>query len=698
MKNGSIDRRALVARHDVRQTSLDPRGAVSVGNGEFAFTFDITGLQTFPDEFPVEPRPNEPDRDAPGTFLGTQAQWAWHSIPGEREYDLAESTRWHEVDGREVPYLEEVADTAEQAAATRWFRANPHRLDLGRIGFCGADGAALQAAELTATEQVLSLWEGIARSTFARAGHGVTVTTAAHPHRDAIGVSVSGGAAAGLAIRIAFPYGSGDWHNAADWENPTRHTTTVTERDGGWLVERELDGSRYEARIVARGAALERAGEHEIRLRLTGDDAEFSIEFSTDGSGDMVGLPGREPGRNVLRAAEIRGASADHWASFWSAGSAIALASDDDPRAAELERRIVLSQYVTAVNCAGSLPPQETGLVCNSWRGKFHLEMHWWHAAHFPMWGRPELLRRSLGWYAEALDLARATARAQGYAGARWPKQLGSAMRETPSTIGVFLLWQQPHPIALAELVYRATGDRAVLEEFAEMVFETADFMADVVTEDDDGRFVLGPPLIPAQESYAADRLRMSNPTFELAYWRWALRVASEWRERLGHEARERWIRVAEGIADPHMRGGVYTSVDVPPFTIREDHPSMLGALGFVPDVGLIDPAVMRATYLDVLREWDWESTWGWDYPLMAMTASRLGEPGWAIDALMRDAAKNEVAASGHNHQNDSLPLYLPGNGGLLAAIAVMAAQHRETGDGFPPGWSIAQEGFTTTM
>jgi hypothetical protein len=258
-------------------------------------------------------------------------------------------------------------------------------------------------------------------------------------------------------------------------------------------------------------------------------------------------------------------------------------------------------------------------------------------------------------------------------------------------------VWQQPHPISLAELVYRDSGDPAVLEQFAEMVFETADFMADFAKETD-GRFVLGPPLIPAQESYASERMRMSNPPFELAYWRWALRVASAWRERLGLKPRDAWIRVAEGLVEPHVRDGVYTAVDVPPFTIREDHPSMLGALGFVPDVGMIDPAIMRATYLDVLRAWDWGSTWGWDYPLMAMTASRLGEPAWAIDALMRDADKNEVVASGHNRQNGSLPLYLPGNGGLLAAIAVMAARHRESGDGFPEDWSVEIEGFTTTM
>ncbi|MGO4419866.1 hypothetical protein AB4Z54_14300, partial [Streptomyces sp. MCAF7] len=65
------------------------------------------------------------------------------------------------------------------------------------------------------------------------------------------------------------------------------------------------------------------------------------------------------------------------------------------------------------------LPPQESGLVANSWYGKFHLEMHWWHAAHFAAWGRPELLARSMDWYLSILDSARETARRQSYEGAR---------------------------------------------------------------------------------------------------------------------------------------------------------------------------------------------------------------------------------------------------------------------------------------
>eukprot|EP01045_Picozoa_sp_COSAG04_P012519 COSAG04_NODE_845_length_9916_cov_16.855455_5_plen_170_part_00 len=42
------------------------------------------------------------------------------------------------------------------------------------------------------------------------------------------------------------------------------------------------------------------------------------------------------------------------------------------------------------------------------------------------------------------------------------------------------------------------------------------------------------------------------------------------------------------------------------------------------------------ATAFDaVMARWDWSSAVGWDYPMLAMTAMRLGRPADAIDALM---------------------------------------------------------------
>src|SRR5262249_43211441 len=92
-------------------------------------------------------------------------------------------------------------------------------------------------------------------------------------------------------------------------------------------------------------------------------------------------------------------ASAKYWNRFWSMGGAVELSNSRDKRSEELERRVVLSQYLTAIQCSGSLPPQETGLTVNSWYGKFHLEMHWWHGAHFALWNRLPLFERSLAWY-----------------------------------------------------------------------------------------------------------------------------------------------------------------------------------------------------------------------------------------------------------------------------------------------------------
>lgn len=82
----------------------------------------------------------------------------------------------------------------------------------------------------------------------------------------------------------------------------------------------------------------------------------------------------------------------------------------------------------------------------------------------------------------------------------------------------------------------------------------------------------------------------------------------------------------------------------------------------------------------------------------MAMTAARLEDPEAAVDALLLSAGKNTVLPpNGHNRQTDSLPLYLPGNGGLLAAVALMAAGWDNGPDrhapGFPADWAVAWEG-----
>lgn len=67
--SGGLDRRAIVSRHDPVLHDVDPRSPLSVGNGEFAFTADVTGLQSLWERY---------ENAVP---LCTQSQWGWHSFP-----------------------------------------------------------------------------------------------------------------------------------------------------------------------------------------------------------------------------------------------------------------------------------------------------------------------------------------------------------------------------------------------------------------------------------------------------------------------------------------------------------------------------------------------------------------------------------------------------------------------------------------
>lgn len=672
---GTPDRVATVARHAVRITQLDPCAPLQVGNGEFAFAVDPTGMQTFPDAYPVE---------GGGSLLGTMAQWGWHSLPAPREYALSETMRDYDTPHGRVPYVDLQGDShdgASQTEAETWLRGNPHKLQLATIGlWTGAD--VVDVGSLKGVDQCLDLWTGIIDSRFRLVGAGYRVRTAAHPERDAVAFEVAGPAGVPVGVRLRFPYGSDAWANASDWSRPEAHTTRVEPVSGGWRVSRRLDETSYTVTAYGDRLELRVLSEHDLVIAGVGE-ARVVVEFSQE-------RPGGPLDSSAVLAASARG-----WAEFWTLGASVDLAGSSDPRAPELERRTVLSQYLTAVNCAGSLPPAETGLLLNSWRGKFHLEMHPFHALHFAAWGRPRLLERSLGWYQRVLGVARETARRQGLPGARWPKQVGPDGREAPSSIGPFLVWQQPHLIYLLEMLYRAAPSRELLERYAELVHDTAEFMAAFAVGHTDG-FHLGPPVVPAQESYAASRSTAHDPTFELAYWAWGLEAASGWWRRLGRPPPELWSDVAACMAKPLVRDGAYAALATPPYLVRDDHPSMLAGYGLVPPTHVIDRETMARTYDDAMSDWDWDSTWGWDYPVAAMTAARLGRPADAVDALLLDRAKNTHLITGHNRQTHLLPAYLPGNGGLLLAVALMAGGWDGSGPtpGFGRGWAVAHEGL----
>src|ERR1035441_1033952 len=227
-----INRRDVVSRHKPTRHETDPRPPLSVGNGEFAFTPDPTGLQTFPQPYETQ------------MPLCTQSQWGWHTAPnptGKGPADL----RLTEFDtfGRKVGYP---TSSDGQKPLFDWLRENPHRLHLGRIGF-----AIDKLADVRFIQQTLDLWTGTLHSEFEWRGQKITVETCCHPTEDMIAVTVRGR----IPVVFEFPYASGAM-DAADWAHPEKPQTSQQAATPNRLdLDRRLDGDTYTVSIAWPGVA-----------------------------------------------------------------------------------------------------------------------------------------------------------------------------------------------------------------------------------------------------------------------------------------------------------------------------------------------------------------------------------------------------------------------------------------------------------
>ena len=642
----------------------------------------------------------------------------------------------------------------------------------------------------------------------------VAVETAAHPELDAVAVrlqcSVRGGGRSGspcpLALRLAFPYGSSAFGaSASDWNAADSAHSTVVLRAGptGASLLRRLDGDAYRVECAWDSGSLRltRIASHvfdllptKSALRAAGLDVRVACLYAPvvrDARGDFevvrfpVGtLSGSQWIANKTTATqavlagktpvpgfdELRAAAASFWPAFWRSGAFVDFASSSsDPSAFELERRVVLSQYLMRINNAGAEPPQETGLLCNSWNGKHHNEMRFWHLAHWPLWGRPELLARSDSFFEEQFVNATAYASLQGYAGAHWPKETAAGVNasmfnvpwvgldhaawpfggapngtmfvwESPAIANALVIWQQPHSIMLAELQRRAAaaagGEPAaaiVVQRLLHIVLASADYLAsrfyfNASDGGGAGRWWIGPPVLGGHET--GDAFRTYNPTFEIVYAAHVLDLANEWRAAAGLPANAAYDAVAGGLADlptdlaspsagpplysldrwcvcMYLPGGTNNASCqqswVPPNGSSCDpvtsHPLTVGVLGMVNgryhgDRYGVNVRSANATVAAVLSQWStsWTSAWGWDDALLASAMLRLQ---WDPRAIVDSALLDPQFPFYKNGHTVCCPTYLPGNGGLLLSIAMLAAGTTESpGNYFPPEWNAVTEGF----
>lgn len=745
--NLPIDRHALVTRHDLDWPSLE--GQIPLGNGNFAFNADGTGLET--------------------VGGNTMCHWCWHSFPLPPGVKPSEIRPWATPDhGRMTQPL----TSRDPEPIYDWERLNPQPLNLGRIGFVNAEGERLTASDVQMISRHLELWTGILTSHFNYLGQPVTVQTCVDPKSDTVAVQVESPLLRDgqLQVMLDFPAPAqnvGAW--VGDYSRAAGHQTTLVRQTHGRLrLHRTIDDVQYDVVLSGQGVVTGRPAviHPEIESARYGADGggwtnvtaqvaaalrdQGSVTANNDSFGDpALGHPkrleikyrldGKERTRNlsenetwnigaslhqfiVAPAAgtgamdftchfgtnaadaaannfeQVKSACLISWPAFWNSGGAIDLSGSRDPRWMELERRIVLSQYELAVQSAGDNPPAEVGLTgTDPWCAKWHFEMIWWHLAHYALWDRWPMADKALTIYARVTPEARAIAKNFDYQGLMWPKSTGPNGFNDGYPIEMALLWREPHPIFFAELDYRLHPTPATLARWKNIVFGTADFMADYPKRNPvSGQYNLD-PVFPASEGQSSP-LR-TNTVFEIAYWHVGLEMAQQWRLRLGLSREPHWDVVASHLAPLPEKDGLYifSNFRSDTFTTRTfDHVDNIGIAGMLPPFQGLDPATAKRTVEEVGRSWNWDATWGWDFPWMAMAAARVGDPKLAVDALLNSSVKNRY--DGRGICTGGPGPYLPGNGGLLYAVAMMAAgwdgAPTRNAPGFPTdgSWTVRWE------
>ena len=234
-----INRKALVERHTVINNHFDSLSSLSVGNGGFAFTVDVTGLQSFPNAY------------AKGVPLGTESEWGWHSFMNTNHYTFDETLKDYLIHGRNIPYSVEIKSPERKKEAVNWFRQNPHRLQLGNIGFdiIKKDGSLATIDDIINIHQTLDLWTGEIHSQFTVENIPVDVVTICHQQQDAIAVKIISPLLKEqrFRLRLRFPYPTAAWADMGDnFKNDDKHISKIIfQKNNEALFQHIIDTTKY---------------------------------------------------------------------------------------------------------------------------------------------------------------------------------------------------------------------------------------------------------------------------------------------------------------------------------------------------------------------------------------------------------------------------------------------------------------------
>ncbi|MCL2479610.1 MAG: hypothetical protein FWF22_08915, partial [Treponema sp.] len=324
MNNFKIDRRALVTRHNPNYRQPAKNAPLSVGNGSFCYTADFAGLQSFGSGYSYFP-------------LCTMSEWGWHSYPdaGRDPADLRLTP--FDTWGREVGYA---VDGSGQEELYNSLRQNPHRFNLGSIGFDLPDSAI---DDCTGVNQVLDLWSGIIDSSFSLWREKINIRTFVHAGEDTVCIRVTSPLLEKqkLRIKLSFPYGS-HTKTGGDFSLGSRHTSIPHRISASLLnINRCMDGTVYTVQVLT--------DENSFYQQQQGEAHEFF--FGSKNGSLTIAFRFVRNGAALTAAAdqlcdrfygEAERATMAFWENYWTEGGAVDLGDSPAAGAGELERRIVL--------------------------------------------------------------------------------------------------------------------------------------------------------------------------------------------------------------------------------------------------------------------------------------------------------------------------------------------------------------------
>ena len=228
----AIDRKALVTRHNIEWN--DVAGEIPLGNGEFVFNADGTGLQTYGGN--------------------TMSHWGWHSAPLPAGCSAADVPTTGTVEKGRI--AGPMRKAAERAVLDEWMFQNPHSMNLGRLRLLRADGTMLETKDITHLARKYDLWSGLHTSGFDVDGQAVRVETCVHPMLDLVAVRVESALLyyGRLVVVLDFPYPNvqGGPHWAGNWDHPEKHGSNMVMANSNNRadIHRTADASTYTVSIA----------------------------------------------------------------------------------------------------------------------------------------------------------------------------------------------------------------------------------------------------------------------------------------------------------------------------------------------------------------------------------------------------------------------------------------------------------------